>query len=392
MNPADLTTSQIARWQRSALLAGIGGLVLAVIGFLLDREQFLRSYLFAYLYWTGMGLGCLAILLLHHVVGGKWGMLIRRMCEAGARTLPFMGLLLIPVFFGISVLYVWARPEASTDANLQSKAAYLNVPFFIARAVFYFLVWFLYSHLLSKWSEAQDETGDDALIGKMRSLSAPGLVVFTVTATFAFVDWIMSLEPHWFSTIYGAMFLVGQTLESFAFVIALMIILCSKPPIKDYVTPQHIHDLGNMMFAFTVLWAYLSFSQFLIIWSGNLPEEIPWYINRLRGGWGWVALTLVAFHFAVPFVLLLMRGVKRSTERLFRVCILMIVVRLIDVYWITEPAFFGQRLHIHWMDFATTIAIGGLWMAMFFLQLKSRPLLPLRDPRLAGAPRETVAF
>jgi len=392
MTPTDSFTAQIGRWQRNSLLVGIAGVLLAVVAFLLDRDQFLRSYLFAYIYWTGMALGCLAILLMHHVVGGKWGMLIRRLCEAGARTLPFMGLLLVPVLFGMGTLYVWARPEAIHDANIQSKAAYLNVPFFIARAVIYFSIWFLYAYLLSKWSAAQDRNGDERLIGKMRSLSAPGLVVFTLTTTFAFIDWIMSLEPHWFSTIYGAMFMVGEMLESFAFVIALMIILSRKSPIKDYITPQHIHDLGNMMFAFMVLWAYLSFSQFIIIWSGNLPEEIPWYVSRLRGGWGWVAITLVIFHFAVPFALLLMRGVKRRADRLFRVCLLMIAIRLVDVYWITEPAFYGQRIQIHWIDFVTPVAVGGLWLAVFFRQLKLQPLLPLQDPRLQGAPRETVAF
>jgi len=392
MTPADSFTAQIGRWQRNSLLVGIAGVLLAVVAFLLDREQFLRSYLFAYLYWMGMALGCLAILLMHHVVGGKWGMLIRRLCEAGARTLPFMGLLLLPVLFGMGTLYVWARPEAIHDANIQSKAAYLNVPFFIARAVVYFSIWFLYAYLLSKWSAAQDRNGDERLIRKMRSLSAPGLVIFTLTTTFAFIDWIMSLEPHWFSTIYGAMFMVGEMLESFAFVIALVIILSRKSPIKDYVTPQHIHDLGNMMFAFMVLWAYLSFSQFIIIWSGNLPEEIPWYVSRLRGGWGWVAITLVIFHFAVPFALLLMRSVKRRADRLFRVCLLMIAIRLVDVYWITEPAFYGQRIQIHWIDFVTPVAVGGLWLAVFFRQLKLQPLLPLQDPRLQGAPRETVAF
>ena len=392
MTPADSFTAQIGRWQRNSLFVGIAGVLLAVVAFLLDRQQFLRSYLFAYLYWTGMALGCLAILLMHHVVGGKWGMLIRRLCEAGARTLPFMGLLLLPVLFGMGTLYVWARPEAIHDANIQSKAAYLNVPFFIARAVVYFSIWFLYAYLLSKWSAAQDRNGDERLIRKMRSLSAPGLVIFTLTTTFAFIDWIMSLEPHWFSTIYGAMFMVGEMLESFAFVIALVIILSRKSPIKDYVTPQHIHDLGNMMFAFMVLWAYLSFSQFIIIWSGNLPEEIPWYVSRLRGGWGWVAIALVIFHFAVPFALLLMRGVKRRADRLFRVCLLMIAIRLVDVYWITEPAFYGQRIQIHWIDFVTPVAVGGLWLAVFFGQLKLQPLLPLQDPRLQGAPRETVAF
>jgi hypothetical protein len=358
----------------------------------LNREQALRSYLFAYLYWIGMALGSMGILLLHHTVGGKWGMLIRRMCEAGCRTLPYMAILLIPVLLSIPTLYPWARPEAARDINMQAKSAYLNVPFFLVRAVFYFAIWTVYGWRLSKWSAVQDETGDERLVSKMRAVSAPGLVVFTFVTTFAFIDWVMSLEPNWFSTIYGVMFLVGQVLESFAFFIALVIVLSRWSPLKDYVTPQHLHDLGNMMFAFMVLWAYLSFSQFLIIWAGNLPDEIPWYLRRLRGGWGSVAFTLVVFHFATPFVLLLMRKTKRHAERLIKVCVLIILIRVVDVYWVVKPAFYDQKLSIYWLDFVAPIAIGGLWLALFFWQLNSRPLVPLRDPRLHGAPRETVAF
>jgi hypothetical protein len=384
--------TQIAQWQRTSLLVGIAGALLVITGFILDRPQALRSYLFAYLYWTGMGLGCMGILLLHHTVGGKWGMLIRRMCEAGSRTLPYMAILLVPILLSIPTLYPWARPDAIHNANITAKAAYLNVPFFLVRVVFYFLLWTFYAWRLSTWSAAQDQTGDERLVGKMRAVSAPGLVVFTFVTTFAFIDWIMSLEPNWFSTIYGVMFLVGQVLESFAFVIALVIVLSKLSPLKEYVTTQHLHDLGNMMFAFMVLWAYLSFSQFIIIWAGNLPEETPWYLRRLRGGWGWVALTLVIFHFATPFVLLLMRKIKRQSGRLIKVCLLLIVIRLVDVYWVVEPAFYDQQLKVNWMDFVTPFALGGLWLALFFWQLKSRPLVPIKDPRLQGAPRETVAF
>src|SRR5271155_289760 len=392
MTASDPVHVQIGQWQRWSLLAGAAGVLLDIVGLILDREQLLRSYLFAYLFWTGMALGCLAILLLHHTVGGKWGMVIRRMCEAGARTLPYMIVLLIPVLVSLPTLYVWARPEAAHDANIQAKAAYLNIPGVIVRAVFYFVVWTFYAYRLSKWSADQDVSGDERLIGKMRGISAPGLVVFVFVTTFAFVDWIMSLEPHWFSTIYGVMFLIGQVLESFAFMIALLIVLSRRPPLRDFVTKQHLHDLGNLMFAFMVLWAYLSFSQFLITWAGNLPNEIPWYLRRLRGGWGWVALTLVVFHFATPFGLLLMRGVKRHADRLLKVCLLMLVIRVVDVYWVVEPAFYNQQLKIHWLDFVTPVAVGGLWLAAFFWQLKSRPLVPLKDPRLEGAPRETVAY
>jgi hypothetical protein len=384
--------ARISVWQRRSLLVGIAGVLLSITGYILDREEFLRSYLFADMFFTGMALGCLGILLLNHTVGGKWGIVIRRLCEAGARTIPFTAIFLLPVLLSIPVLYVWARPEAAHDANIQSKAAYLNVPFFLARAVFFFLVWTFYAYRLSGWSKQQDETGDSRLISKMRALSAPGLVVFTFTGTFAFVDWIMSLEPEWFSTMYGAMYLVGQMLEAFALVIAVVIVLSQWEPIKEYVTAQHFHDLGNMMLAFTVLWAYLSFSQFLIIWAGNLPDEVPWYVKRLGQGWGGVAVFLVVFHFCVPFLLLLQRDIKRRAGLLLKVALFMLVVRIVDVYWIVEPSFYGNKVQVHWTDFVAPLAVGGLWLALFFWQLSSRPLVPLRDPRLEGAPRETVAY
>ncbi len=388
--------SRVILWQKRSLLAGIAGVLLSIVGLLMNPVQFLRSYLFAYVYWTGLGLGCLGILLLHHTVGGKWGMVIRRLCEAGARTLPYMAALLIPILLAMPSLYVWDRPAAQQSANVHSKALYLNGTFFIARSVLYFAVWTFYAWQLSRWSRQQDETTNprriEELIRKMRALSAPGLVVFTFTATFAFVDWIMSLEPEWFSTIYGAMFLMGEVLEAFAFVIALVIVLSRLEPLRNYVTSQHLHDLGNMMFTFTILWAYTAFSQYLIIWAGNLPDEIPWYVSRLGKGWGSVALFIVLFHFCLPFLLLLQRDIKRSATRLFRVSLFMLLVRMVDVYWVVEPSFYGNRIQIQWTDFVAPLAVGGLWLALYFWQLRAVPLAPVNDPRLAGAPRETVAF
>jgi hypothetical protein len=226
----------------------------------------------------------------------------------------------------------------------------------------------------------------------MQALSAPGLVVFTFTATFAFVDWIMSLEPRWFSTIYGAMFLMGEVLEAFAFVIALVIVLSRLEPLRHHVTAQHLHDLGNMMFTFTILWAYTAFSQYLIIWAGNLPDEIPWYVRRLGQGWGSIALLVVIFHFCLPFLLLLQRNIKRNADRLFKLSLMMIVVRLVDVYWVVEPSFYDNHIRLHWTDAVAPATAGGLWLALFFGQLRSMPLAPMNDPRLKGAPRETVAF
>jgi hypothetical protein len=367
------------------MAAGAGALLL-LAGYLLNRPGALRSYLFAWLFFTGLGIGSLGILLLHHTVGGKWGVAARRVCEAGAATLPYMGALLIPVLVHIPALYVWATPEAAQDHAVHAKAAYLNVPFFVIRAILYFAVFLLYTRLLTGASRLQEETGDERLIARMRRISAPGLAVYVVVATFAFVDWVMSLEPQWFSTIFGAMFLVGQVLSALALAIAVIAALRHTPPLQDHLTPQHFHDLGNLLFAFTMLWAYLSFSQYLIIWAGNLPEEIPWYLSRLSGGWGAVAVVLVMFHFAVPFLLLLQRGIKRRPDLLLKIAACMLVVRAVDVYWVVTPSFYGQHLTIAWTDFAAMLALGGAWLTVFLRQVRLYPLLPLRDPRLAGAP------
>lgn len=386
------------RIQRLSLIVGIVFLALTAVGLFVDPGQFFRSYLYAYTYCLGLSVGCLGILLLHNTVGGTWGVVIRRLLESGTRTFPLMALLLVPVLFGITSLYIWARPEiAEHDKIIQLKSAYLNIPFFIVRMAIYFSIWMFYSWILNRKSLEQDETGDPALIIRLRQISAPGLVVFTLAVTFAFVDLIMSLEPHWFSTIYGLMFLIGQVLETIAFLIAILVVMSKFPPFSEILTDRHFHDLGNFMLAFTVLWAYLSFSQFLIIWAGNLPEEIPWYLRRLHGGWGAVAVVLLIFHFFAPFVILLFRFVKKNPAILQVVALGMILIRLVDTFWLIEPAFYQEEfpLHklgfqLHWLDFAAPIGLVGVWLAFFIWQLKRFPLVPIRDPRLLGTPKQMV--
>lgn len=394
MNPAESPRPEIARIQQRSLVVGVIGLVLCAVGFAVDHTQFLRSYLWAYLFWTGMTIGCLGILLMHNVVGGKWGIVIRKLVETGATPRQFlmMAVLILPILLSIPTLYSWARPGALSDEIIHKKAAYLNVNFFLIRAVLYFIIWIVLGKVLNGLSRKQDETGDPGIPVRLRQISAPSLVLFALVGSFAFFDWIMSLEPHWYSTIYGAMFLVGEMLLAFCFIISVFILLSKSKPISDYVTPQHFHDLGNLLFAFTILWAYLSVSQFIIIWAGNLPEEISWYLKRFHNGWGWVALTIVIFHFAVPFVILLNRPIKRSPQRLAKVCTLLFVLRIFDVAWIVKPSLYPTGLNLNWMDLATLVGLGGLWVASFMQQLKTRPLLPLKDPRLVGAPRETVAM
>ncbi len=371
------------RIQRCALIAGAAALACCALGAPRNPQRFLEAYLVGYLFWTGIALGCAALLMLHHLVGGGWGVAIRRLLESGTRTFPLAAVLALPVLLGLPYLYVWARPDAVTrDASLRHKQPYLNVPFFAARTAVYFAVWLALAWALNRWSAEEDRTGSPAARARLRKLSAPGLILYGFTATFASVDWVMSLEPHWYSTVYGVLFIVGQALATLAFAIAALLVVGTRPPLSETLTPQHLHDLGNLTLAFVMLWAYVAFSQFLIIWSGNLPEEIPWYLARMRGGWGVVAAGLILFHFLVPFLLLLSRQNKRRLRTLGSLAAAMLALRLVDLYWMVAPAFHRPGLAVHWMDLAAPLGVGGLWVAAFVWQLKRRPLGPAGSARM----------
>lgn len=370
--------------QRRALVAAAVGIVGCVLGAILGWPQFLRAYLVGWVFWLGIALGCLAISMIHHLSRGAWGVVVRRVMEAAARTLPLLAVLSIPLLLGLDQLYEWVHPHAG-DTAIEDKAAYLNVPFFLVRFVLYFALWYGLALVLSRLSRRQDETGDPALARRMQLIAAPGLAVYCLAATFASVDWLMSLQPHWYSTIYGVYFMGGQALSALAFVIMAGYLLSRRAPMDRVLAPRHFHDWGKLFLAFVMLWAYFSFSQFLIIWSGNLPEEATWYVTRLEHGWGWIALALVLFHFALPFVLLLSRDLKRHARLLVGVAVLMLVMRLVDLYWQVEPAFHEGTFAFSWMYLVTPVAIGGLWLWWFLWELKKRPLLPLNDPYLAEA-------
>jgi len=372
--------NRLQRVERPALIVGAVGILLSLFGAAIARDQFFRSWLLSYLFWFAIALGALPLVMLHHLVGGKWGFATRRILESVTRTLPLMTILFVPVIFGIHSLYEWSHDDAvAQDIILQHKSPYLNTPFFIARAAFYFAAWLLMGWFLNRWSKQQDSTRDGSFAKRFQRLSAPGLIIYALTITFASTDWVMSLEPHWFSTIYGMMFMVGQALTTLAFVIAVLALLADTPPISDFLEPEIFNDLGNLLFAFIMLWAYLSFSQYLIIWSGNLPEEIPWYLRRSRGGWQWIAVALALFHFAIPFFLLLIRRNKRRRQVISGIAIAVVVMRLVDLMWLVVPAH-EPTVHVHWLDIATLAGIGGLWVAGFSKQLRKQSLLPLGDP------------
>ena len=383
---ADELLPELRDLQRKLLLGGGIGMLICALGLVLNPAQFVRSYLTTYLLLLGITLGSLALVMVHQVSGGAWGVVIRRILGAATRTLPVLTALFIPIVLGMRYLYPWTDAAAvAHDEILQWKRPYLNVPFFLVRAVIYFAVWNSIVFLLNKWSLEQDATGDPLIAKRMQKLAAGGLLGYGLTITFASFDWAMSLEPHWFSTIYGVLLMGGQGLAAMAFAIVALTWLSRRAPLNELVTPNHFHDLGNLLLAFTMLWAYFGFSQYLIIWSGNLPEEAEWYIHRSAHGWQFIALALVSFHFAVPFLLLLLRVTKRRGEALARVAALLLVMRYIDLFWLTQPAFYSERLHVHWLDVLLPASLGILWLGLFVYQLRGRALLPLHDPEFTEA-------
>ncbi|MBI2963306.1 MAG: hypothetical protein HYY35_06075 [Deltaproteobacteria bacterium] len=375
-----------SRPQTLALGVGVAGLALSAVGWLASPEQFFRSYLLGYLFWVGLAIGCLPLLMIQHLTGGAWGLVIRRPLEAGARTLPLMLVLFVPLVLGAHSLYEWARPEMVAGSEvLRHKAPYLNTTFWAVRTAVYFAVWIALGHRLSGWSREQDRNGDLRLSRKMQMLSGPGIVFYFLAVTFAAVDWVMSLDPHWSSTIFGPLIAAGQLLNAFAFMIVLLALLSETPPISAVVRPDIFQDLGKLMLAFVMVWAYFAFSQYLIIWAGNLPEEIRWYLEHSRGGWMALGILIIVFHFFVPFFLLLSRDLKRSRRTLAMVAAGVVVVRFVEIFWTVTPLFHPADVTVHWLDLAVPAGIGGLWLWAFLGQLGSQPLLPLHDPYLREA-------
>ena len=369
-------------WKKKALICGLVASAFAILGLYFDREQFFRSYLLAFVYWVSLSLGSLLLLMVHHLVGGRWGFALRRLLEGGTRTLLLMFVLGIPVLLGIHELYEWSHADVvANDEILQKKAVFLNPTFFVIRYVIYFLIWGALAVLLNKWTAEQDLTVETSPTRRMQILSGPGVVVFVLITTFSAIDWIMSLEPHWFSTIYAAIFIIGQMLMTWAFMTLVAVQLSRYQPLSALLTNERLRDLGTFMLGFVMLWAYTSFSQFLIIWSGNLPEEITWYYTRLKGGWQNVGYMLVVFHFFVPMVLLVSSRLKARIPILVSIAAGLMVMRLMDLFWITAPAFDKTGFTIHWLDVVLPIAIGGLWLWVFYGQLSKRSLVPLNDPR-----------
>ncbi len=384
----DLTPPPVVKTiaQRSLIVGVVFGIVAVALAFIHPAE-FFRAYLLGFMCWLGVALGSMAIIMIRHLTGGGWGVVIRRIQGAAMRTLPLLTLLFIPLLFGLSKLYPWAIPldsvqEPRIHEHLQSHKyilSYLNPTGFTFRALGYFIIWNLLSFLLSKWSKEGDQPNAPDNTNKFKAVAGPGLILYGFTITFAAIDWIMSMDPSWISTIFGLIILIGEVLSAMCFAVVVERILFNYKPMSDMLTPDFVHDHGKWMMTFIMVWAYFSFSQWLIIWAGNLPVEITFYMTRLHGGWGEIGLFLALFHFCVPFAVLLSRPFKRDIRRLVWVAIWLLFMRYVDLFWIIEPNF-SKSLTVTIADIVVPVAIGGLWLAFFFRNLGALPLLPVYDP------------
>ncbi len=363
-------TNQLDQVRRAALVVGVAGAVLCVVAAAFDVRQLLQSYLVGYLFWWSMSLGCLGLLMLHNLVAGGWGNGVRAYWRAALGTIPLMALLFLPIALQLKWIYSWAAGSGAGAALSAEKLQYLNERFFWSRAAGYFAVWLLLAWMMGrrKWSFVQHVTP------AVRGWSAVGLVLMVLTITFAAVDWVMSLEPQWYSTIFGGLFVADAGLAA----LLLSIACASRLELagsgdneqeNEQEKTQCLHDLANLLLAFVMLWTYFAFSQYLIIWAGNLPEESGWYLKRLQGGWPWLALAVAALHFALPFVLLFSREIKRSPRAMFRLALLLLAARFADLFWTVQPSFHTEIIVFPWVDIAVVAGVGGIWVTVFCASL-----------------------
>jgi hypothetical protein len=371
------------RFQRISLIVGVVGVVLCGVGALLGPAQFFHSLIFAFFFWITLTIGAAIVLMIQHLTGGVWGLMLRRMLEAATMTMPLMLVVFLVLLAGIGDLWPWSHAEeVAASEVLQAKAPYLNVPFFIGRAIFYFAIFILIGYLLNRWSSEQDSNPDSKIADRLRTLSGPGIPVFVLLWTLAATDWGMSLEPEWFSSMYPVTFIIEGLLGVMAWGIIALTVMRSRKMLPYNVPIDRLHDLGKFMFAFTVVWAYINFSQFLIIWSGNIPEETPWYYHRLNGGWQVPAVMLMVGHFFLPFFALISRHVKRNYTGVTTLAVWIVLIQIVFVFWTVTPAFYADGFHISLLDPLALIGVGGLWMALWARNLKQRPLLPPNDHRM----------
>jgi hypothetical protein len=374
-----------------AVPAGIGVLFLALtlVGWLVDAKQFYVAYLVGWSFCLSISLGAMFFVVIQHLTRARWSVVVRRIAESLGAAIPLLIVLSIPIFIGMGELFKWTNPDIfdpahpDYDALVAGKYAYLNTPFFFVRFVIYFGFWYIISQKLYKLSLLQDVSPDPLIPAKQRKVSAWGLPVLAVTATFAAFDLWMTLDPHWFSTIFGVYFFAGAMWATFA-LLTLLSLLFQKGDVglRNVVTVEHYHDLGKFMFGFTVFWAYIAFSQYMLIWYGNIPEETLWYRHRLEYGWEYHSLALLVFHFIIPFIILLPRVAKRFTPLLAVMAVWFLIMHWFDIHWLVVPNF-RYDAAFHWLDFTAWLGLFGVFMGAFLYRFKRHALVPRNEPYLS---------
>ncbi len=374
-------SSAAASYKRKAVVPALFGAILLVFGFLVNRPQFFLSYLQGYMFAVAFPLGCLGIVMIHTLSGGKWGWTIRPFLEAGMRTLPAMAVLFIPVALGLTSLYPWTNHDlVAHDAALLSKAIYLNPKWWIIRAVSYFAIWILLAAWVRRWLVPSPQGHTLEQLHRSQRLSAGGLLVFVLSVSFAAIDWVMSIEPHWFSSIFGGIVLVGAGMSAFTACTMTAILMHRQTP-NPWLTERNLHDLSKFIFMTFMLWGYFNLSQFLIIWSGNLPEETFWFYERSQGGWYWVSAMLPLLQWAIPFCLLLPATNKKNPDFVVKVGVFLLFGRAVEQLWLIAPSIRPQGFVVHWMDVVAPLALGGAWAALYFTYLGRSSGVPA--PQLA---------
>ncbi|ADJ28064.1 hypothetical protein [Nitrosococcus watsonii] len=368
----ETTLSLMSRVQKFSLFVGLIGLVLSVVGAYFQYQQFLISYLFSYIFWISISVGGLALLMIHYLTGGTWGLLIRRPLEAATWALPLMAVLFIPLAVGLSEIYVWARPgEIASNPLLQKKSWYLNASFFLIRAIIYFAIWLGIAYWLKKCSKEQGKHPEGKTVLRLQRLSGGGLILYALSVTFAAIDWVMSLVPEWTSTIFGFIFGTSQMLAAMTFAVIIAGYLSSIESLSKFFSSARFHDFGNILLMFVLLWAYLFYMEYLIIWSGNLPREISWYVPRVESSWRGVSIFLAVFYFIVPFVALLFRSFKRARRTLVGIAVIILLSSLVNAFWLVVPSLRVEGFQIYWTDLVVPIGMGGFWLAVVLWRLQN---------------------
>ena len=381
MEPIEIPKT--SRTSLIALIIGILGLILSLVAFFANSEHFFHSYLVAFAFWTSIALGGLFLTFLHYLTGAVWSVVLRRIFESFMAVLPVMALFLIPVLLGMYELYHWTHAEAvEQDILLQQKSPYLNIPFFVVRSVLFFVIWSVFARVLYHLSIKNDWTGDATLLKKARRISPLVAILFAITLSFAAFDWLMSLDALWYSTIFGVYYFSGSTVATIALLILFVVMFDKAGFIKNLISIEHYHDLGKLLFTFTVFWAYIAFSQYFLIWYANIPEETIWFAHRWEGAWKSVSLFLVIGHFVLPFFVLMMRSTKRNMAVLVFMSLWLLFMHLVDMYWLVMPNLFHHDVHLSWIDVAPFLGIGGIFVWLAYVQLSRNSLVAINDPKL----------